>query len=480
MNDNLPEINFKEKKEKKRGALGWLRNKLGFGTRGAIEEAGINPSAMNVGRALGGGARFGASSGLAGLLAGKAGLIATMALIAVAGGMYMVRNSPNPTAPSAAFSSNKVPDNYVPAILRSEAANQGSSLDMFKETNKGAVSMDENAPAKPAEPKPAAADEAKAQDANQPAAPDQSNMAQSMMGKLQGASMGSLTSSLGGESNNFSGMGGFGNKFNQGALGAKSGFTAGIGAGFQNMPKFDQRKNKMLAMKAPSKALFSKAKSANGAKVGKGAYNQAKGLHGIQTSYTGANIDSARSTQDKAWSGTTGDGSTDATGAGVSNGGAGIVTSPSLDNGSGSTGGGSVGSEGNASVPDTSNPASVSPWASLISRIMMLLMISCILIGVAALVAKIPVYGKMIAMILAAIAAALALAAIVMAIQLMSTYGQTMLGMLYMIGGGLVMAGAIMAISGMDKFAKGTLLTPLWLAAGAGIVGLMGSMFSSK
>ena len=105
MNDNLPEINFKEKKEKKRGLLGWLKNRLGIGSRGgAMGEAGINPSAMNVGRALGT-AKFGSSSaGIAGLLAGKASMIATVALIAVAGGMYVARNAPAPSAGSSAFS----------------------------------------------------------------------------------------------------------------------------------------------------------------------------------------------------------------------------------------------------------------------------------------------------------------------------------------------------------------------------------------
>lgn len=479
MNDNLPEINFKEKKEKKRGLLGWLKNRLGIGSRGgAMGEAGINPSAMNVGRALGT-AKFGSSSaGIAGLLAGKASMIATVALIAVAGGMYVARNAPAPATGSSAFSSNKTPDNYVPAILRSQAANQGSSLDMFKDTNKGAgLAMEEgaNKAPKPEEPKASAADETNTPDANQ-AAPDQSNMAESMMGKLQGGNIGSLTSSLGGGSNKMSAMGGFGNKFNQNGAGGKSGFTSGIGTGFSGLPKFDQRKGKMLAMKATSRPVFSSSQAGKKAKFGTGSLNQAKGLRATQKSYSGTSIDSARSTQDKAWEGSTGTGDASG-GAGIADGGAGIVTSPSLDNGSGSTGGGTE----DAAVPEASNPTDVSPWASALSQCMMLVMISAVLSAIAAKLCaiKVPPWVYIIGMIIAGIAALLALMAIMKAITIMTTYGQGLLGALYLIGGGLALTSAIMALSGTSKgggFPGET--TALWLAAGAGVIGMMASMFA--
>lgn len=486
MNDNLPEINFKEKKEKKRGILGWLKNQFGVGTRGAIEEAGINPSAMNVGRAaLGGGAKFGASTGLAGLLAGKAGLIATLAVIAAAGGMYIARNAPEPTvAGSSAFNSNKTPDNYVPAILRSQAANQGSSLDMFKETNKGAVSMDEDAAkaaAKPAGEKPAAGDEAKAPDAGQPPAPDQSSMAQSMMGKLQGGDLSSLTSSLGGGSNNFSSMGGFGNKFNQGATGARTGFSAGIGSGFQNMPKFDQRKSKLMAMKASSRPVMSSSKGSKAFKGGAGAFNQAHALNKTQRSYSDSNIDSARSTQDKAWEGSTGDGSAAATGAGISDGGAGIVTSPSIDNGSGSTGTGNVGGA-NSTSPDPGNPTEDSPWSGLPQQAMQLILLSAVLATAGAYIISIAqgplAWLKFVGYALCILAMAAAAAAIAIGIKLMFTHGQTMLGTIYTIGGGVALAGAIVAFQGNPGKAMGTKV--MMMAGIAGILSLMASMFSSK
>lgn len=476
MNDNLPEINFKEKKEKKRGLLGWLKGRMGAGSGGAMGEAGITPSAMNVGRALGT-AKFGASAGLGSFLAGNAATIAMVALVGAAGAMYLVRNAPAPAVTSGAFSSNKTQDNYVPAILRSQAANQGSSLDMFKETNKGAgLAMDESAKAaaKPEEPKASANDEAQSEDPNQPA-PDQGNMAQAMMGKLQGGDIGSLTSSLGGGSNKMSGMGGFGNKFNQGATGGKSGFTSGIGTGFQGMAKFDQRKGKMLAMKAASRPVFSSSKAGKKGQFGTGAFGQAKGMRATQKTYSGSSIDSARSTQDKAWEGSTGTGDASG-GAGLSDGGAGIVSSPSLDNGTGSTGGG--GEEAN--IPEATPTTDVSPWKSDISNCMSMILMSCVLSFIASKLCASKVFWIYVVGVILAIAALLmALYALVIAIKLMGS--QMLLGSLYLLGAGLAVASAVMALMGASKGAGTPAATEImWLAAGGGLIGLMGSMFSSK
>lgn len=480
MNENLPEIGFKEKKEKKGGALGWLRNKLGFGTRGAIGEAGINPSAMNVGRALGAG-KFGASSsGIAGLLAGgKLGTVLTLAVMAAAVGTTLVmRGQDTASAPSSAFSSGKAASSeYVPAILRSQAANQGSSLDMFKETNKGAGLAMETDPSKANKPPEAnaasgAGADAQAQDAGQPA-PGQNNMAQDMMGKLQGGDMASLTSSLGGGSSKFSNMGGFSNKFGQGATGgAKTGFSSGIGAGFSSMPKFDQRKGKMMAMKGSARPVFGGSKAGKKGTFGSGAFSQAKGMRATQKSYTGTSVDSARSTQDKAWEGTTGEGNA-AAGAGISDGGAGVVTSPSMDN-TRSSGGGGGANTPVASVPNASGPTDVSPWANLLSNVMMLVLLSIALSYCASKIA-IP----WIRWIVAAIALIAALAAIVMAIEIMGRHGQMLLGICYMLGGVMAAISAIMSFAGSSKEAPGTAKTG-WLMMAAGVISLIGSMLGGK
>jgi len=452
MNDNLPEISFKEKKEKKRGALGWLRSRLGLASRGGIEEAGINPAAMNIGRAGLGGSGFGSS-------AGKAGLIATIAMVAVAGGVYLAHNSQDTItgANTGAFSSNKTPDNYVPAILRSQSANQGSSLDMFKETNKGAGLAMEGDTSKAAADKAAADAKAAPADGSQPkddtqAAPAQDNMAQNMMGKLQGGNMASLTSQLGGGDSKFSNMGGFGNKFGSGATGAKAGFSSGIGAGFSGMPKFDQRKNKMMAMKGSARPVFAGGSANKRGAFGTGAFSQAKGLKATQKSYTGTNIDSARSTQDKAWEGSTPDGSTGGGGAGLSDGGAGVVTSPSMDNASGGSGGGGTGTPSEPTVPNASDHTDASPWAGIPAQALMMIVMSIIMSAIASYLISIGVgplaFLKIVGYALACIALALALYATYLGLQLMASYGQTWLGLVYTVGGGCAAAAAALAFAG--------------------------------
>lgn len=488
MNDNLPEIDFKEKKEKKGGAIGWLRGKLGFGSRGAIGQAGVNPSAMNLGKAAFGAGKFGASSagGLAGLLAGKAGIIATIAMMAVAGGLYVANNAPAPSTATSAFSSNQSHDNYVPAILRSQAANQGSSLDMFKDTNKGSMAMDEAPAAKKdqakADPNAAAAggEEAKPQDPN--AQPEGNNMAQDMMGKLQGGDMASLTSQLGGGSSKFSNMGGFSNKFGQGATGAKTGFSSGIGAGFSNMPKFDNRKGKMLAMKGAARPVFGSSKAGKKGAIGSGAMNQAKGMREIQKSFTGTSVDGARSTQDKAWEGTTGDDAAAGSGAGISDGGAGIVTSPSLDNADGMGGGGGTDGVDEPVIPEVEGNTDESPWAGLLSSAMSLILMSAVMSAIGGLL--VDVGNKMggfwgpiivaIGIIFCIIALMLALMAIMKAISVMGQHGQKWLGLVYLIGGGLAAVTAVTCMKGLDAKALG--MKAAWLAAATGAIGLIGTM----
>lgn len=496
MKDNLPEIDFKEKKEKKGGFIGWLRGRLGMGARGgAMGEAGVNPAAMNLGRAALGGAKFGSSSGLAGLLAGKLGMIATVAVVAVAGGLYIANNAPAPSTSTSAFSSGKTGRDYVPAILRSQAANQGSSLDMFKDTNKGSglgMEADPNAAAKKEpEANSAPADEAAAQDPNQAAPGEGGPLGGDMAAKLQGGAMGgSLTSSLGGGSNKFSSMGGFGNKFNSGATGAKAGFTSGIGTGFGGMPKFDARKNKMLAMKGNARPVFSGAKAGGKGSYGPKSLGQAKGLRNMQKTYTGSNVDSARSTQDKAWTGSTAEGDASG-GAGVGDGGgAGIMTSPSLDTGGSGGGGGGTGVGNEPVVPATTPPTDDSPWKGMPEQAMMFIAASVAMTligayfitasnaGTAVLgIGKAVLHG--IGVAFCVIGALLGAAALAIGIQLMADHGQTLMGGIYTLGGGLAIAGAIEAM-GTGSAVKAISSTTYMLAAAAALVGLFGGMMGGK
>ena len=488
---DLPEISFKEKKDKKKGFLPWLRSRLGFGGRSALGGAGeAIPGAANLGRAAFGAGRFGASSGLGGLLAGKFGLIATVAIVGAALGttLYM-KNASTPMTGSSAFSSNsRTPDNYVPAILR-DNKNQGSSLDMFKDTNKGAVSMDENEAAKDesadaSKDKPAPEDK-KAEDPNAAAAGQGGNMEQEMMARMAGGFGGGLSSTMGNGGGKVSNMGGFGNKFNSGEIGKPTAF-GNIGSGFQTSPKFDQRK-KLLAMSSSKRPVFSSAKGKKSGQIGKGAFAQAKGLRATQKTGMGSNADQQRSTQDKAWEGSTADG-TAGGGAGVTpgEGGSGIVTSPSLDNTNTSGGGGN---QPDPVINDTPTSTDVSPWAGLPQKAMMLIMLSAMLSAIGGWVVKLGkqlmavpytasigafVYG--IGILICTIALAVAAMAIMIGVKLMSTFGQTMLGSIYTLGGGVATTAAIMAMTGANIGP----ITPLWMSAIAGILGLLGSMAGGK
>ncbi|HBB66111.1 MAG: hypothetical protein A2X28_10780 [Elusimicrobia bacterium GWA2_56_46] len=477
---DLPEINFKEKKEKK-GFLPWFRSRLGFGGRSAI--GGELPGAANLGRASLGAGKFGASSGIGGLLAGKAGLVLTAAVVAAAlgTGVYM-NNQPAPGVSTGAFSSDKAPaDNYVPAILR-DTRNQASSLDLLRETNKGAAGMDENLN-KENEGKAGSKDQ-DAADGQAPeataSAPEQNSMAQELTGKLAAGNFGGgLSSSMGGGDGKFSGMGGFWNKFNSGAVGPKAGLSS-LGGGFQSSPRFDQRK-KLLAMKGSSRPVFSRSRGLGSSPIGRGSYGQAKGVRATQRSNTGRDVDSNRSTQDRAWEGSTGDGSASSAGAGVSpgEGGSGIVTSPSLDNTSTGGGGGTV---DDPVIPDVGAPVDVSPWQGLPQQAMMYIMLSAVLSmigGILIGMRSVPYIGMIlyaIGMALCAAALALGAMALMIGIKLMSSFGQGMLGTIYTIGGGVAMAAAGMAMAGKSVGP----ITPMWMAGIAGILGLLGSMAGGK
>ncbi len=478
---DLPEINFKEKKDKKKGFLPWLRSRLGFGGSGAMD--GALPGAANFGRAAAMGAgRFGASAGIGGLLAGKAGLILTALVVSAAIGtsLYM-KMQPEPGVSTAAFSSNKTPDTYVPAALRQNQS-PGSSLDMFKDTNKGALGGDAAAASKD-EAKDSSKDEAAANDQDKPAvdpnapAPGADSM-QGMMGKLAGGSFGGgLSNSMGGGGNKFSNMGGFGNKFNSGATGGKSAGLSNMGSGFQSSPKFDARK-KLLAMKGSKTPVFSKAKGSKGA-FGKGSYGQAKGLKSMQKSYTGSEIDSLAGTQNKAWTGSTAEGdATGGSGLTSGDGGAGVVTSPSVDNTNTSGGGGDT---PDPTITDPTTPEDVSPWKGLPEKAMMYVMLSAMLSVIGGILCKIgqaktPWLALVYAIGVILCVAAMALGAMVMmiGIQLASSYGQGMLGAIYIIGGGCAIVAAIAALTGAVEKATG--ISALWWAAIAGIIGMLGSM----
>ncbi|HBE89328.1 MAG TPA: hypothetical protein DDW67_09350, partial [Elusimicrobia bacterium] len=304
---------------------------------------------------------------------------------------------------------------------------------------------------------------------------DNSNMAdpQAALAKLQGASATGLSSSLaGGGSGKM--MGGF--KTGQGAFGPKVGFTD-MGAG-KFAPMQSPNKGKLTAMNASKQAVRG-GKASSASKKAKGAFNQANAVRDVQKTYGATNIDSMRSTQDQAWEGTTGEGDVSGgAGLGTGDGGAGIMTSPSLDNTTSGGGSGDYGTPGEYNYTDPGN-FDISPWASMASTAMMLIMLSAVLSAIGGVLINAgntpaTAWMKIIGMILCGIAIALGVAAIVMGAMIISQFGQNMLGSIYIIGGGVAVLAGAAAMSGDIADAIG--ISPLWLSAIAGILGLLGSM----
>ena len=143
------------------------------------------------------------------------------------------------------------------------------------------------------------------------------------------------------------------------------------------------------------------------------------------------------------------------------------------------------------SIPAATSPEDVSPWASLASQCMMLLLLSAVLSAIGSAFVKASytatgtIFGAPAGAVLYAIgigfcvvAALAAVAALVMGLQIMTEHGQTMLGMIYMIGSGCAIAAAFMGMAGL--FGMSTMFSPMWMAAAAGVIAMIGSMMSTS
>ncbi len=499
---DLPRINFKEKKKK--GFLPWIQTHLGLGGRSAMGTAGqggamLGPTAL-------GAAKLGASTGIGALLAGKAGFVLAAAVITAAVGtaVYM-KPAPPPIVATSEPSPNRGAD-YVPAVLRQE--NQGSALDMFSNTNKGFISMEEAAPQEQPAEQPGGESAVPAPIAEVPAespAPVKTDMAEQMVAKLvKTPPGGGLSGVMGSGSGKFNIMGGgagggFGNNFGKGsAFGGKSVGLGEIGSTFPVNRTFKQPRKaltkKTLAMKSAFRPVYSKTGGGKNA-TGKGAFSQAKGVKTAQRSYIGTNADAARSTQDKAWEGSTTEGDERAVagggaGLGTEAGGSGLVTSPSLDNV------GSVGGAGNVDDPVTSvsTPIDVSPWQGLPQLAMMMIMISSMLSVLGAqlmqmgqqLMATPDMTGasqaqgtalRAAGMAMAGIAIGLGGAATALGGVLSTVNGQAAMGGIYATGGGVATAAGVVAMT--SDGSQAAAVSPTWMSGIAGVLSLLGSMAST-
>ena len=482
---NLPEIGFK--KEKKKGFLPWLKQRLGFGNSASM---GNSVSAGNVGLT-------GAKTGLSVLLAAKSVLV-PLAIVAVIGGTTIyVKNQNNTKSQeesSIGDSSKATNTNYVPAILREQNKNTGSSLDIFKQAAKGKISLDEK-PVKPADVKKEEKPSESAEQGDMP----QDNPMGDMAAALQGTNQQGLSTEIG-SSNKFSAMGGFGQK--QG-LSQKVGFT-NFGGNFSTLPKFQDRKNKLLAMSGNKKITVGKGNMMKGIKdksSRSASLNQAMSIRATQKQYKGNKIDSLRSTQDAAWESTTGDG--EATGgSGLSDGGAGLVQTPSAIN---------EVSDYNKPNPDINIPTNFdpdkdNPWGDKVDKAMKLLAWAAGLSALASYLVKWgrqlivkgnamhPVSTWLIVAGLALVAAGISLAvtAISYASQVMGigkelkdVYAHKELGNMFVIAGATALVGATLAMVGAFKitikgFVFNASLYSLYFAGAVGIMALLASMSQTK
>ena len=474
--NEFEDLKRKKKEEKKKGFLGWLREKLGFSPKGMgniseaardINLAGLRGAAIRGSSGiLGSGGR--GSGGIFSFLGGK-GAIVTFALVGLAVGMTLYYGGMN-NAPKGQenYSSMGKVDSYVPKILKEQ--NNASSLDIFKEANKGAISFDEEETNKNKEEEPKE---------EQPVVNEKNNQLEVNLGfdnkpRLQTDMKFGLSSDIGSGSNKFSALGGFGNHIGK--------FGPQVGSGFS---KNDFDKNSLL--KTANAGKLSPIKSqkrpviAQGYKFqkvkGSSAFDQAKAIKSMQLAPNYGKADTARSNLDKAWEGGTGGGGSVGLpngGSGISDGGSGVVQTPSTIDNIGDTSGGI---NPNINIPNVPGYKFDTPWAGLIQQAMLLLMISAFLTGIIAMLIKSPDptgITKIIAYILLGIALMLAAMVMMIGFKLMSQYGQNKLGWIYVIGGVVAAGAAIAALSGLGIGFH--MLIAKILAAAAGIIGMFASM----
>lgn len=502
MKDNLPEINIKGGKEKKGGFLGLLRG-AGAGAPGA------------------GGA---ASGGIGALLAGNMStIVAVVCAVGIGVGVVADKSGPSPAAKqksslSAVAEGKKAvtqAEEYVPAIVRSQEANQASSLSMFTETNKGSglALADGSAPKKA--PETAGSNDKASESAEAPKDGEGENaegMVDGAMAEAQGQAGltgNSLSSSLGGgsgKSMNFGskmgGMGGANSKFSM---------NGNVGSGFKSMPKFQERQGKLLGMKGASRPVTASMGAGGRGKFSDGtrSWKQARGLWGKQQrAYESGKSDTARATMDAAWEGNTSEGETSTEGGGMDEG---IVTSPSLDNvggGGGGNGGGGFGDVKNPYDLNLEKPCGCemnyssseyeqclkdkctdeSPWKSMATWCQYLIMGSLALsmIGAALIStgeATTVAFGAGgvlmgIGYILVGLAAAAAVAAGVLAILLETKYKQGSMALMFGLGATVALGAAALAAFGdASSSASGG---ASWMTAAQSVLGLVGNALGSN
>lgn len=425
MKDN----NVPNKKNEKKGGL------FGFLNGGASQAGSITPGVI-------GGTASQASGGLLSLLTGK--LVSTLVTVAILGGAGMVYIAGNSNmggdSPDSEMmmASAQEAANYVPAIQRSEEANEGkSSIAMFNETNKGAVKFDIDPTLNNKNGQNA--DGAEGIDGADGEGYDADGLTDSGAAEMAEGAMASAAEAASLNNSNLSTS--FGNDKSSKSLNMGGNNKPRLKTTFKPManlkPVTKFKNNKALAY---AKGKQAKKVSANrvGSRGGSRALNQARAMNNmLRNAATTSNFTTSRSMADAAWEGTTGDGeSTETLDAGGLGEGEGMTVAPlsmgSLnDNTSkydGNNGGWGI-------DVDNNNKIDVTPWQSELTALQICITVAMGLLTAAALLwdaakAAMP-WGSVLAAVVSCMliaAAACAAAAVALSIVLMTKYGQEALG----------------------------------------------------
>ena len=433
------DIKIKNKNDEKKGGL------FGFLRGGASTTGNVTPGV------IGGTAQ--ASSGLAALFTGK--IISTLVAVAVigaAGMTYISRNADmggNSNSETMMASAQEA-EAYVPAIQRSEAANEGkSSLGMFNETNKGAISFDID---------PTLNNKNKSDDSSNydetaggygdglGSASSAEAMAAEAMADTAGESptlnSSNLSSSFGDKSSRSMNMGASAPKL-------KPTFKSMASNKFKPMGNIKSGKGgQALAMSKANRANTVGTMRAGARSGARGARGQARAMLSKMRESVGArNYEASRATADAAWEGTTSEGEAAETieAGGLGDGDA-MTVDPLSD-----------GAPDTTSKYETPNASDfkvntdiddVSPWQGELTAIQILFYGALAVIAAAAAGAQIGWWGYVVYGILAAIAAAMCAVAAILAGIIMFQYKQYALGGMWLGIATVGLVGCILAAIG--------------------------------
>ncbi len=473
-------ISSQETPEKKKRRL--LPPWLGGGAKNSASIAGSalegSGSSFLTGGTLAGGAAGGGAAGGGGLLgtlfASKSLMIAVLAVSAglvALGGAYLLKGDSakgGVTANAPSLVNFGRSDEYSSGARERKSASSSDSLAMFAEKNRV------NTP-KPVTANAAVGDEKMPEETTPEAKADPDAVSADKMARLMDASALSNMSSSGGGGG---GAGGAGPSLQNNALGKVSGGLApsGMMASFQK-PSFGT-----AGGMGGKRSLKASGSGASRSTAGRNAAAQARAIKGqLNSMGRTTSGDVAKAFTDSAWDGGTTDGAM--AGDGMDYTGTPGISADSGNSSGNSSGDGSTTDPTETEIPEVStcpedsddpkpdDPDEDSPWSSLSTIAMLLLMIANAIIIYIGIVGA-TVIGKVLAFKLAVIAAIIGGIVALMGVMMMFSEGQASQGAT------MATAGALTCAAGWIS-AVNPAWAAAWLAPVIAAVSLLVSMFGS-